>query len=394
MVQKDSKKLKVLMVTTSFPVGPNRASGIFVKRLADSMSAQIDLTVLTPSAVDLLEARFDYQVKCFRYAPYKWQILAHQPGGIVVALKSHPWLVLLLPVFLLALFFSVIIHGKKVDVIHANWSSTGFIAGIAAKIIGKPVITTLRGSDVRSIEESALSRFIMEQTFRFSRLIVTVSETIAQDLSRLWSDQREKLCAIANGVSDDLLSIQHRSKNDSLIVSTIGSLIPRKDIATIIRAFQMIEGDVQLRIIGEGIERTALESVSQQLEVSNRVVFVGALPPEAISEELAITDIFVLSSYFEGRPNVVLEAMAAGCAIVTTDLPGVRELLEKDINGLFFQPGDAEALAKHLKSLLSSEKRRRQLGREARSRIIEMGLTWSNCGARYISLYQRVLEQN
>lgn len=384
-------KIRVLMVTTSFPVGPNRASGIFVKRLADSICDLVELTVLTPSAVSQCQSNAGYQVNCFRYAPYKWQIMAHEPGGVLVALKTHPWLGVILPIFIVVLFLKIMQNGREVDVIHANWSITGIIAGLAGLCIGKPVITTLRGSDVRSIDRSRISKSVIVQLFRLNRMVVTVSEAIASSLTTLWPEKKEKICTISNGVSEELLELRRESRRNCLSISTIGNLIPMKDVATTIRAFQRIEGNLQLRVVGEGIERPALEALSRELGLARRVIFVGSVEPDMIQEELSKTDIFVLSSHSEGRPNVVLEAMAAGCAIVSSDLPGVRELIEDGVNGLFFYPGDVNGLARHMQHLVSSEEDRVALGKSARGKIVELGLTWPKCSDKYVNLYRHVL---
>jgi glycosyltransferase involved in cell wall biosynthesis len=150
-------------------------------------------------------------------------------------------------------------------------------------------------------------------------------------------------------------------------------------------------GDVHLRIVGEGIERKALEVLSQNLGVANRVFFVGVVEPDMIKEELSKTDIFVLSSHSEGRPNVVIEAMAAGCAIISTDLPGVKELIDDEVNGLFFSPGDVQGLSRHMARLISSDVDRLSLGESARDKIVKLGLTWPTCGDKYVCLYQHTI---
>lgn len=390
MTHPGRSRLKVLLVTTSFPVGPNKASGIFVKRLADTLSRQVSLTVLTPGTFEQVNLAVDYQVNCFRYAPIKWQRLAHEPGGILVALRSKPWLMLLLPAFLVALFTGVLHHGKQADVIHANWSITGLISGIAALFIGKPVITTLRGSDVNSISHSVISRTVTALTLRLNRMVVAVSDAIASELCQLWPTQADKVYVVPNGVDEGLLTLSKTTKHHDLIIMTIGNLIPLKDVATLIHAFPSIQEIAQLRVVGEGVERSSLELLTKQLGLSERIDFVGAIPPDEVKTELSMADIFVLSSHSEGRPNVILEAMAAGCAIISSDLPGVRELLEEDVSGLFYRPGDTEALAGLLVRLTASRKLRSQLGEHARSRIVEMGLTWLACGARYVDLYGKI----
>jgi glycosyltransferase involved in cell wall biosynthesis len=386
-----SDKLRVLMVTTSFPVGANRASGIFVKRLADRLGEEVYLKVIAPSSNSLCDISYSYPVYFFRYAPRKWQKLAHQPGGVMVALKTSPWLFLLLPAFVLMMFFCVIKEGRKIDVIHANWSITGLVAGFAGFCISKPVITTLRGSDVRNVGQSIFSRFVIRQVFRLNKFVVTVSNAIKSDLCELMPNRISRLCCIPNGVSDELLSVSRTSFTGSMIITTIGNLIPLKDVGTIIRAFSKLDSDLRLRIIGDGIERSELEDLCQSLGCKGRVDFLGVIEPGGIRRELEMANIFVLASHSEGKPNVVLEAMAAGCAVVSTDLPGVREVLEAGVSGCVFSPGDVDALTDHLSVLISSKSKRERLGVNARNRIKSMGLTWQKCADSYLELYYRAV---
>jgi glycosyltransferase involved in cell wall biosynthesis len=384
-----SDKLQVLMVTTSFPVGANRASGIFVKRLADRLDDMVCLKVLTPSSSALCDISYAYPVYFFRYAPRKWQKLAHQPGGVMVALKSSPWLFMFLPAFVLVMFFCVIKEGRKVDVIHANWSITGLISGLAGFCINKPVITTLRGSDVRNIRQSMLLRFVLRQVFRFNKFVVTVSDAIANELSGLMSGQKKQLFSIPNGVSDELLDEPRLACKVNTVITTIGNLIPLKDVGTIIRSFSQLEGDLQLRIVGDGVERSELEVLCHNLGLSEKVVFLGVIEPDDVKHELMMADIFVLASHSEGKPNVVLEAMAAGCAVVSSDLPGVREVLENGVSGYLFSPGDTDSLRDCLADLISSKSERMRLGLGAGDRIKHIGLTWQKCANSYVELYSR-----
>ena len=87
-----TSKLRVLLITTSYPLKNGPPSGSFVKRLAESISSFVNVTVLTPCFTDAEEGTqtIGLHIICFRYAPKRWQRLAHFPGGIPVALKSNP----------------------------------------------------------------------------------------------------------------------------------------------------------------------------------------------------------------------------------------------------------------------------------------------------------------
>lgn len=385
----NNERLNVLLVTTSFPVESNRSSGVFIQRLAAALSTKVRLEVITPSSPAYSENHIcNYPVSYFRYAPRKYQILAHNPGGIPVALRANRWNFFLLPGFIISLFFSVLRHGWGSDVIHANWSVPGLISAVAALIIQKPVITTLRGSDVHGIEASFTRRLIIKAVLKLSRKIVTVSNSIQEDLGERWPTIVHKIVVIPNGVDEELLRIKHCENNHGVVrLLTVGNLVANKDIATIIRAFSQVSDHARLTIAGDGEERPALEQLCKSLGVTDRIIFTGVVPPDRIMELLSKSDIFILASHSEGRPNAVLEAMAAGCAVVSSKLPGVLELIENEKQGLLFTPGDIHALLSILKKLVAEPEIVKQLGEHGRARIKNMGLTWDRCAEAYIRQY-------
>jgi glycosyltransferase involved in cell wall biosynthesis len=141
-----------------------------------------------------------------------------------------------------------------------------------------------------------------------------------------------------------------------------------------------------LRIVGDGPERDRLYATADDLRIRDCVEFVGPLPPEDIAGQLQWADIFAFSSAAEGRPNAILEAMAAGLPIIATDIPGVRELIAPDA-GLLFPVGDAAALADGIRHLSAHPAEARALGQAARARIEASNLTWAACAGRYTALY-------
>ena len=117
----------------------------------------------------------------------------------------------------------------------------------------------------------------------------------------------------------------------------------------IIRAFP----DITLVVVGEGELKASLKQEAYELGIENNVLFPG--PRLDIPELLKLFDLYVLPSLWEGMPMVLLEAMAAECPVVATDVGGVARVIEHEQNGLLIPPRDPEALAVAVVKLLSDE---------------------------------------
>jgi glycosyltransferase involved in cell wall biosynthesis len=398
MIAKLPNNLKVMMLTSSFPLSQEKASGIFILRLVEQLSKDFDITVITPSPSDRIKPDIDqrFLIKCFRYAPKSLQILAHQPGGIPVAIKQNRWLYLVVPVFMMSMAFASLCTALKVDIIHANWAANGFIAGIAGFIARKPVVTTLRGADVTRALQSPLDHFFLKRCLRFSDKIVTVSDAIQKIIKENHPQWSNKVITIPNGVDQEFISVgaaREYKANAKVRFVTIGSLIPRKKIETLLYALTKIKvSDIaELRVIGNGPQAQFLKELTIQLNLSGCVHFLGPIPHTKIPDYLQDSDVFVLCSTSEGRPNVLLEAMASGLPVIASNIDGIRELIEDGKTGLLFDVGDPEQLAKKIELLIEDSTERSMLGQGARNFIIENDLTWNNAAARYCSIYKEIL---
>ena len=102
-------------------------------------------------------------------------------------------------------------------------------------------------------------------------------------------------------------------------------------------------------------------------------------------------DVFILASYSEGRPNVILESFAAGVPVIASEIDGVTELVEENITGLLFSPGNPAQLATKVKLLKESKELRGDLANRGRSLILDKELLWSKVGIRYAEVYEGVL---
>lgn len=389
-------RLRVLVVTTSFPLPGGPPSGPFIQRLAASIAGMTDTTVLVPcigGRQDYVDTP-GYRVTCFRYAPISWQKLAHSPGGIPVSLKSNPLLYLLLPWFLVSLGVACWRVSSCIDLIHANWSVNGVMAGLIAKLRKKPLVTTLRGEDITRSGTSPMFRWLLKTCVHLSDRIVVVSDAFKNSVKQQLPECAWKVIVIPNGVERTLLNREIEGGEKGILnLISVGSLIPRKNVSTLIKALARMpnQDSVNLVIVGDGIERVSLERLVSEVGLGSSVKFTGSVPQDVVTQYLNSSDAMVLSSLSEGRPNVVLEAMAAGVTVVATAIDGVTELIQDGETGLLFEPDDVEGLADHLERLRADVELRRRLSLNARASILRQKLFWDSTGKKYVDVYQQCL---
>lgn len=392
------QSIRIAVLTTSYPLHAESSSGIFVKRLIENLPEAIKATVIVPAddAVCWAETAGRARLRPFRYAPRAWRILAHQPGGVPVALKRNPALYFLLPALLVGMSWTLWRTTRDASAIQANWVICGVVAGFFGKLLGRPVLTTLRGEDVTRAQRSRIDGWLLTLCVRWSTCVVGVSDAIVDWLRQEFPAYASKFLVIENGVPDELLAIPRTSTppREPIELVTVGSLIPRKGFDQIIDALARLPSNAQwhLTVVGAGPEDARLRERAHAAGISRSVSFVGALAPERVPDRLASADIFLLASHAEGRPNAVLEAMAAALPVVATDIPGVNEIVRHEQNGLLFRDGDLEGFATHLTRLMTNSALRGKLGENGRKWIIDRGLTWQSTGQRYAELLNTLME--
>lgn len=391
--------MQIAVLTTSFPLTPDSVSGIFVQRLIRNMPTQTRTVVIAPCAskhTDTITGD-SYELICFRYAPRTWQQLAHMPGGIPTAIRSKKLRIMLLPTFLLSMFIATLRIARKADILHANWSINGVIAGIAGWITDTPVITTLRGSDVALAEKSRIFRFILRLCIRLSTRIVAVSHALAKSAATFSPEHASKIIMIPNGVDTQLLRLTHNAgASGAFRLTTIANLIPEKGVHTILQALSLMPDltGMTLNIVGDGPEYHRLKALADTLGIAQHVNFVGKLAPSDIPACLADTDVFILASIREGRPNVILESLATGTPVVASDIDGISELVSHKKTGLLFKTGEPADLAKQIERLRTDPALGAKISSASRRFIEENNLTWPATASRYVDLYNETINSH
>jgi len=195
----------------------------------------------------------------------------------------------------------------------------------------------------------------MRLIYRWADAVVAVSEGVALDTARITGLPARRIHVVRNPVITPALA-RHAAApcehpwlrdRDCPVILGAGRLTPQKDFATLIRAFALVRAQrpCRLVILGEGRLRCSLQGLVQDLDLGEAVDLPGFEPnPYPL---MAAADLFVLSSAWEGSPNVLTEALALGTPVVATDCPsGPREILSDGRVGPLAPVGDARALSR------------------------------------------------
>jgi len=231
--------------------------------------------------------------------------------------------------------------------------------------------SSLRGKVLRMIYK--LMMFI---SYRKADCIITVSQNIADRLKKFLK-QSNKIRVIYNPV--DILEIKRLSQEevsdfsfeeDMPYIGVISRLSAEKGVNRIIDSFAQLSKkiDSRLLIVGDGQERASLENLAKKYNIRAKISFLGW--QDNPFKYLANTKIFVLSSIYEGFPNVILEAMACGIPVITLKSSGgIKEIIEDGRDGILVNSGDPLALSVSIHNLLSNNMLRESIATQARRKI-------------------------
>jgi len=205
---------------------------------------------------------------------------------------------------------------------------------------------------------------IAKPVYRWADTIVAVSEGAADDLASTLGLPRKGIEVIYNPVVTPALlekardTVDHRwfQPGQPPVVLGVGRLTSQKDFATLVRAFACVRGEreVRLVILGDGEDRGMIDALAEELGVAEDVQMPGFV--ENPYKYMARAAVFALSSRYEGLPTVLIEALACGTRVVSTDCAnGPREILRGGEYGELVPVGDADALAGAILSVLTGD---------------------------------------
>ena len=179
----------------------------------------------------------------------------------------------------------------------------------------------------------------------------------------------------------------------SLTVGYVGNLVKRKGVKYLIQGIHKLVSkyNLQLRIVGDGPLKTQLQVLCSELSLSELVSFEGALDQKLIPNFLRSIDVLVLPSLSEGMPTVVLEAMACGKAVIATDVGATSTVIDSPDVGILVPPQDPLAIEEALEKLISDEKKKIRMGKNARKKILS-NYSWDAIVPQIEEVYLQVIK--
>ncbi|PIW36736.1 MAG: hypothetical protein COW24_03565 [Candidatus Kerfeldbacteria bacterium CG15_BIG_FIL_POST_REV_8_21_14_020_45_12] len=293
----------------------------------------------------------------------------------------------------LALLKSRQLHTQKpFDLVHAFF---GIPSGVIAKQLHIPYIVSLRGSDVPyynprfRLADRLFFKHLSRYVWKHANYVVANSQQLADLAGR--TSPNLKIPVIRNGVDiTEFTPAAEEPSTDTFNILCVSRLVGRKGIDRLIEAVATISKthpQVQLSLAGDGNIKNQLEHQAKQLNVSDRVKFLGAIDHATLPNLYQQSHLFVLPSRNEGMSNTALEALASGLPLILTDTGGAAELTQG--NGKTVPIDDQIALVEAIKEIMVDTTLRQSLRTSSRKKSEQYA--WSAMADSYINLYELVV---
>jgi glycosyltransferase involved in cell wall biosynthesis len=386
----------VLVLSSTFPAHPNDGTPAFVLDASRHEAKHFDVTAVVPRVPGA--ARDEHldglAIRRFTYFPSRWEDLAD--GAILENLREKPRGWLQVVPFLIAEILALrrAVRQLRPDVIHAHWLlPQGLIARLAAP--GTPLVVTTLGGDVYALEGRVM-RAVKGWIARGAAAVTTQNDEMRARIDEAAGVSGAAVVMPLGADTTAMASAAAATERQPRTLLFAGRLAEKKGLDVLLRALEgQTEADWSLELIGDGPLRARLEATAAELP--GTVWFRGKQGRGEVAAAMGRCEIFVLPSRpaasgdQEGLPLVLLEAMAAGCAIVASRLPGIDEVIADGESGLLVPAGDPQALRAAIDRLLAEPELRSQLGAAA-AKVAE-DYSVEAAGDRFVALLRRVIAE-
>lgn len=393
------------MLTSTFPRWRNDTTPPFVFELAKRLTTSFHIHVLAPHdrGAKPTESLEGVHVSRFRYFwPDAWEILCYR-GGIMPNIRKRPWLVIEALCLFVAesIAAATLVHRHRFDMIHAHWIlPQGIVAMLLKHLYGIPYIITAHGADVYGLNSPMLLSLKKRVVENADRVIV-----VSHDLKKTLQERvgtEIPIEVLPMGVDsvhfsptkrDPTLRKFYHSRGPLLLY--VGRLTEKKGIAYLLRAVPRIAKQFptsRLLIVGEGPQKSELEELRDSLNLTEQVVFTGAIPNDDLPRYYASADLFIGPSIqtadgdSEGLGLTFVEAALSGCIPIGTTAGGIRDAITNGKTGFLVPEKNADAISRTAIMLLSQPMLRKKIQRELPT--VATTFDWRVIVKKYGTLYQ------
>jgi len=341
-------KFKVFFIAGWYPSEKDPTSGVFVKEHAKAASLNDDIVVVSSEGV---EERLQSLYKIEDQLEYGLRTLR-------VKYQKSPVPKTTYPLYLWSIFKSykhLVNEGFEPDIIHANVFTTGVPAVLLGKIFDLPVVITEHYTGFPRKTLSGFNKLKAKFAMNQADLLLPVSKYL-RDCIKDYGIEND-FHVVPNVVDTDLFyphsNIRGAKNKQILLVALLSS---QKGVPYLLKAVTKLSKtrkDFTLEIVGDGPKKAQYERQVSELGIKNIVTFHGMKSKEKVAEFMRESHLFVLPSIFETFGVVLIEAMASGLPVVTTDIGGPNELVTQEV-GELVPSKDSEALARTLDDVLDN----------------------------------------
>jgi glycosyltransferase involved in cell wall biosynthesis len=402
--------MKIAVLTSSYPRFTGDGTAPFIQSICEALAQQghrVEVAAPFDPAVKLAQGGL-VKVQRFRYIyPDSLHVMGHA-RSLEADVRLRPLSYLLLPLFVAAstMVTDRLVRSMQADILHVNWVLPNGPAG--AWVSGGrhvPMVVSLHGSDIYVAERNALFRKTARSVFSRARAVVACSPDLRERAVSIGAAPAAQVLPYGinpekfhPGLRSPQVRKQYGFGESTVLIAALGRMVHKKGFNILLDAFSQVPAsgqDARLIIGGDGPLKPELIQQAKVLGISERVIFPGRIDWDQTPVFLASADIFVLPSVIDaygnmdGLPNVLMEAMACGRPVVASSIGGVPLVVDSNRNGLLVEPGKPEALALAIGELVAHPDQRQQLGKVARSDILEHH-TWE----KYAQQFTKILESS
>jgi glycosyltransferase involved in cell wall biosynthesis len=411
--------MNILMLSTSYPKYPGETTAPFIEEIAAGLAAQgHTIHLVLPWHPDIRRDRIERGVHLhfYKYAPHpalniwgyaqslhadtdiKFQTIGTAPLALAASTRA----------LLRVMHQQMQAHQPPFELVHAHWVLPNAPpAALVAWSVRLPLVVSLHGNDIYMAERFPATTPAAGLAFRAAAAVTACSRDLFTRGVQLGAPP-DRSYIIPYGIHLD----EFRPGADAAarvraalglpatapLVVGVGRLVRKKGFGVLIDAWPQVlrcHPDAALVLVGYGDLREQLEHQAQRLGVAHHVHFTGQVARDQVPDYVAAADVFALpivpNQGTDGLPNVLLEAMSAGCPIVASRVAGVPDVIEDGQQGVIVPDSDPTALATAINRLLDDRVFAARLGTAARERVAH-DLTWQHTADKFATVYRNVLQ--
>lgn len=259
---------------------------------------------------------------------------------------------------------------NSLDHLHVHFATpAATVALLVKRIFGLPFSLTVHGPD----EFYNVSEYHLEEKIAAASFLCCIGSYCRSQLMKLSPiNEWAKMEIVPLGVTPKAPGRASFARNSKPVILSLGRLVPAKGQAVLLQALSLLRKrgrDFSAVVAGDGPDRARLEQLAGDLNLGGCCRFIGAVDPAGVAGLMAGSALFVLPSFAEGIPVVLMEAMAMGVPCISTTVNGIPELIESGREGVLVPPSDAFALSKAIERMLDNEDARNEMALAAREKI-------------------------